>query len=93
VTSQPVWSPSGAQLAVTEGQNVMIYRISNAAATQVERLSGADSVLALAWATDERNLAILESHGMLLVTTDGVSQTLLTSRQADGDALNWSVAR
>jgi WD40 repeat protein len=93
VTGQPIWSPSGAQLAVTEGQNVMIYRISNAAATQVERLSGADSVLALAWATDERNLAILESHGMLLVTTDGVSQTLLTSRQADGDALSWSVAR
>jgi hypothetical protein len=30
---------------------------------------------------------------MLLVTTDGVSQTLLTSRQADGDALSWSVAR
>jgi hypothetical protein len=93
VTSQPVWSPSGAQLAVTEGQNVMIYRVSNEAATQVERLSGGDSVLALAWATDERNLAILESRGMLLVTTDGVSQTLLTSHQADGAALSWSVAR
>lgn len=92
-TSQPVWSPSGALIAVTEGQNVMIYRLSNEAATQVERLSSGVNALTLTWAIDERNLAILESRGMLLVTTDGVSQTLLTSRQADGAALNWSVAR
>lgn len=93
VTGQAVWSPSGALVAVTEGQNVMIYRLGDEAATQVERLSSGANTLALAWATDERNLAILESRGMLLVTTDGISQTLLTSHQAAGAALSWSVAR
>lgn len=91
-TSQPVWSPSGTSVAVALGQTIMTYRVSNESATQVAQLAGGTDLVALAWAADERNVAIAESHGLMLVMADGSSQTLLTSQQADGGALSWSVA-
>jgi hypothetical protein len=92
-TSQIAWSPDGTALAVTQGQNVVIYRIADDAATLVERLTNGSTVVALAWAADARNLAIAESHGMALAPSDGAGATLLTSLQAEGGALSWSVAR
>ncbi len=92
VTSEPVWSPRGASVAVALGHIIMTYQVSNEAATQVAQLASGTDLVTLAWAADERNIAIAESHGLMLVTADGSSQTLLTSLQADGGALNWSVA-
>jgi len=92
-TSLPTWSPDNSALAVAEGQSVRVYRIGADIATQVERLTNSGSMLALAWAADARNIAIAESQGMLLAPSDGAGATLLTSRQADGGMLSWSVAR
>ena len=91
-TSAPVWSPNGGSVAVALGRTIMTYRVSTEAATQVAQLASGNTLTALAWAADERNIAIAESHGLMLVTADGSSQTLLTSQQVDGGALAWSVA-
>lgn len=88
----PAWSPDSSALAVAQGQRVSVYHISDGSATQVAQLSGDAAPLALVWAADGRNIAIAESHGTLLVASDGESQALLTSHLAQNAALSWSVA-
>lgn len=91
-TPAPVWSADSAALAVVQGQNVSVYQVSGGGATQVAQLSGDATPLALAWATDGRAIAVAETQGTLLVTTDGARQTLLTSHPAVDGALSWSLA-
>ncbi|HEX8995552.1 MAG TPA: zf-HC2 domain-containing protein [Ktedonobacterales bacterium] len=86
------WSSDGASLAVAQGQTMTIYRASDSVATLVERLTGGASPIALAWAADRQAIVLAESQGMLLVSSDGASQTLLTSRLPDDSALRWSNA-
>ncbi len=92
VSPAPVWSADSASLAVIQGQNVSVYQASSGAAIQVAQLSGAASPLALAWATDGRTLAIAETQGTLLVSSNGTRQTLLTSHLVAGGVVGWSLA-
>ncbi|MDE3229416.1 MAG: zf-HC2 domain-containing protein [Chloroflexota bacterium] len=91
-TPAPVWSADSAALAVVQGQNVSVYQVAGGGATQVAQLSGDATPLALAWATDGRAIALAETQGTLLVTTDGARQTLLTSHPAADGAMSWSLA-
>jgi len=87
----PVWSADSSALVVARSQSVSVYHV-NGSSIEVAQLTGDASPLALAWSADGRAIAIAETHGTLLATSDGARQTLLTSHQADNGVVNWSIA-
>lgn len=88
----PVWSADSSTLVAAQDQTVSAYRVGGGSSIEVAQLSGDASPLALAWSADGRAIAIAESHGTLLVTSDGARQTLLTSHLADDGDVSWSIA-
>ncbi len=88
----PAWSADSQRLAYVAGGQVVITRIQSGRSLDGASIGSVTTPAFFAWAPDGGSVAITNAGGVYLVTLDGQSFTLITSRAPSVSAIVWSTA-